>query len=402
MKVLVVSNLFPPDYIGGLELSAQKTVIGLRERGHHVDVLTRQPPAKVSVPGDEADTYRILEFTPEISDEELKKKHPRMHGWWPLYLRLRAVRPNLPIVRDFLRDRRYDVAMFFGMHNIGPALFHPVDAKGIPVVWNMGDYFMLEQQKIEATSRLAQLNLSLFSRRWFRLFQTISYDNVSFNSHFLEGEYRKGGFPMKRSFVVHRGIDFPVMGETEIAQPRPKQFLIACQLERHKGIHIAIEAFSRLQDHEVTLRILGDGPEPYRTEVRELARDLGLGERVVFLGKRPHAEVVAEMQSALAFINPPIWNEPFGRTSIEAMACGAPLINSDSGAIREIAIDEESALIYPKEDVGALTTRLERVLSDESLRLRLARAGADRVNREFTIAAILDKTEAVLREVIAP
>ena len=204
---------------------------------------------------------------------------------------------------------------------------------------------------------------------------------------------------MKRSFVVHRGIDFPVIELAEVDQPRPRQFLIACQLERHKGIHIAIEAFSRLPESDITLRILGDGPEPYRTEVRQLAQDLGLGDRVVFLGKRPHAEVVAEMRSALAFINPPIWNEPFGRTSIEAMACGAPLINSDSGAIREIAIDEESALIYPKEDVEALKHRLERVLGDSDLRIRLARAGIDRVQREFTIDAILDKTEAVLHEV---
>ncbi|MBX7135548.1 MAG: glycosyltransferase family 4 protein [Fimbriimonadaceae bacterium] len=399
MKVLVVSNLFPPDYIGGLELSAQKTVIGLRERGHQVDVVTRKAPPGIAIHGDEVDTYRVLTFTPEISDEELRQKHVRMHGWWPLYLRLRAVKPNLPIIREFLNGRNYDVAMFFGMHNIGPALFHPVDAKGIPVVWNMGDYFMLEQQKVEATSRLAQLNLSLFSRRWYQLFRSIRYDNVSFNSHFLESEYRKGGFPMKRSFVVHRGIDFPVIELAELDQPRPRQFLIACQLERHKGIHIAIEAFSRLSETDITLRILGDGPEPYRTEVRQLAQDLGLGERVVFLGKRPHAEVVAKMRSALAFINPPIWNEPFGRTSIEAMACGAPLINSDSGAIREIAIDEESALIYPKEDVEALTQRLERVLGDSDLRIRLARAGIDRVQREFTIDAILDKTEAVLHEV---
>ena len=52
----------------------------------------------------------------------------------------------------------------------------------------MGDYFMLEQQKVEATSRLAELNLSLFSRRWYQLFRSIRYDNVSFNSHFLESE----------------------------------------------------------------------------------------------------------------------------------------------------------------------------------------------------------------------
>lgn len=127
-----------------------------------------------------------------------------------------------------------------------------------------------------------------------------------------------------------------------------------------------------------------------------------MADRIELLGRRPHAEVVAQMKSALAFINPPIWNEPFGRTSIEAMACGAPLINSDSGAIREIAIDEESALIYPKEDVGALVQRMTRVLDDPDLRHRLALAGIRRVQEEFTIDAVLDKTERVLREVVTP
>lgn len=402
MRILVVSNLFPPDYIGGLELSAQKTVLGLRQRGHHVDVLTRRPPSPDLIPPEETDTYRLLEFTPEISDEQLRRMNPRMHYWWPLYLRLRAVRPNLPIVRRFLAGREYDVAMFFGMHNIGPALFHPVDRAGIPVLWNMGDYFMLEQQEEERRSLLSRLNLDVFSRRWVRLFRSIRYDFVSFNSHFLEGEYRKRGFPMGRSFVVHRGIDFPVLGETELDQPRDRRFLIACQLERHKGIHVAVEAASRLDRDDWSMTIIGDGPEPYRTEIREMVDRLGMADRIELLGRRPHAEVVAQMKSALAFINPPIWNEPFGRTSIEAMACGAPLINSDSGAIREIAIDEESALIYPKEDVGALVQRMTRVLDDPDLRHRLALAGIRRVQEEFTIDAVLDKTERVLREVVTP
>lgn len=398
MKVLVVSNLFPPDYIGGLELSAQKTVVGLRQRGHQVDVLTRTPPSGMKVDDDES-THRILQFTPEITDEALQQMHPRMHCWWPLYLRLRSVRPNLPIVQKFLEGRQYDVAMFFGMHNIGAALFHPLDRKGIPIIWNMGDYFMLDQQKVDAPSRLAKLNLGLFSRRWYRLFASIRFDYVSFNSHYLEGAYRKAGFPMGQSFVVHRGIDFEVVSDAEIAGERPRQFLIACQLERHKGIHVAIEAFSRLGDRDCSLRILGDGPEPYRSEIHQMVEFLGLQKRIPLLGRRPHDEVVAEMRSALAFVNPPIWNEPFGRTSIEAMACGAPLINSDSGAIHEIAQDEVSALIYPKEDVGALADRMTRVLVDSDLRVRLARAGAQRVRDEFTIGAVLDKTEAMLFEV---
>lgn len=399
MRLLVVSNLYPPDYIGGLELSAQKTVEGLRERGHEVDVLTRRPPEGVQTSPDER-VHRLLTFTPEISDEELRKKHPRMHGWWPLYLRLRAPRPNLPLVRRFLEGRRYDVALFFGMHNIGPALFHPVDRAGIPVLWNMGDYFMLEQSRISADSRLARLNLSLFSRSWYRLFRTIRYDYVSFNSHFLESRYREAGFPMKHSFVIHRGIDFPVISEADLEVPREARFLIACQLERHKGIHVAIEAAARLRAREWRLRIVGDGPEPYRTEVRDRVRALDLDGRIEFLGRRPHAEVITEMKSAIAFINPPIWDEPFGRTSIEAMACGAPLINSDSGAIHEIAQDGVSALIYPKEDDGALAERMGRILDEPDLRRSLALAGAQRVREAFTIDAVLDKTEAVLQEVI--
>lgn len=399
MKVLVVSNLYPPDYIGGLELSAQKTVDGLRSRGYEVDVLTRQPPAGTDVPP-EPHVHRLLSFTPEIADEELRLKHPRMHGWWPLYLRLRAPRPNQPIVRQFLEGRSYDVAMFFGMQCIGPALFHVLDRAGIPVLWNMGDYFMLEQQKIEATSRLAQWNLSLFSRRWYRMFRSIRYDFVSFNSHFLESRYREGGFPMRHSFVIHRGIDFPVISDDELGLPREPRFLIACQLERHKGIHVAIDAASRVREKDWNLQIVGDGPEPYRTEVRQQVCELGLGDRIEFLGRRPHADVIAEMRSAIAFINPPIWDEPFGRTSIEAMACGAPLINSDSGAIREIAEDEKSALIYPKEDSIALADRMARILDDPSLRLSLACAGAQRVREAFTIDAVLDKTEAVLGDVV--
>ncbi|MBC7239486.1 MAG: glycosyltransferase, partial [Chloroflexi bacterium] len=96
----------------------------------------------------------------------------------------------------------------------------------------------------------------------------------------------------------------------------------------------------------------------------------------------------------------PKWKEQFGRVLIEAMACGVPVVGSDSGEIPHVI--GEAGLIFPEGDALLLRRCLERLQQDMAFRQDLARRGRERVLQHYTQAQIAAQTVAFYREVLAP
>ncbi len=107
------------------------------------------------------------------------------------------------------------------------------------------------------------------------------------------------------------------------------------------------------------------------------------------------------MRGATAFLSTSIWDEPFGRSNIEALGCGAPLIAADTGAIREIVGDLDCAILYPKHDSWALAEAMSTLLLNADLRQTLASRGVARVREAYSLERVLDQTEAAFDEVLA-
>jgi glycosyltransferase involved in cell wall biosynthesis len=94
----------------------------------------------------------------------------------------------------------------------------------------------------------------------------------------------------------------------------------------------------------------------------------------------------------------PNWKEQFGRVLIEAMACGVPVVGSDSGEIPNVI--GEAGLVFPEGDAEALRAALARLRDDRDLWGHLAVAGRARVLAEFTHAQVAQKTYRVYREML--
>jgi glycosyltransferase involved in cell wall biosynthesis len=94
----------------------------------------------------------------------------------------------------------------------------------------------------------------------------------------------------------------------------------------------------------------------------------------------------------------PSWDEGLGMPSMEAMACGAALVTFDNGGCRDYALDGETALVAPRRDVGALARALERMVTDASLRERLARQGQAFVTSRFDWDRATARLEELIRD----
>jgi len=158
-----------------------------------------------------------------------------------------------------------------------------------------------------------------------------------------------------------------------------------------KGLVHLLEAVAKLRtERPVTLTVVGSarpgGPA-------ETTRDrLGLQDAVRFTGPVPESELIELMQRATVVAIPSLY-EGFSLPAVEAMACGAPLVTTDAGALPEV-VGTKAGLRVKAGDVGELTAALKLVLDSPSLGEQLGRAGRRRVLDTYTWRATAERTAA--------
>ncbi|MGE3961549.1 MAG: glycosyltransferase [Dehalococcoidia bacterium] len=182
------------------------------------------------------------------------------------------------------------------------------------------------------------------------------------------------------------------------------------RLVPRKGVDNVIRSLRSIREHvpDTLLVIAGgetDEPDPESTpEIARLlgvAREEGVGEGIRFVGRRPRTQLKDWYSAADVFVTTP-WYEPFGITPVEAMACGTPVVGAQVGGIQYTVADGDTGLLVPPNDPDALAGAVTRILTDGSLRQRLAVGGIRRAGDLFTwgrVAALIDELyEAVIEE----
>lgn len=177
----------------------------------------------------------------------------------------------------------------------------------------------------------------------------------------------------------------------------PPEVLFVGRLVERKGVVHLIEALRLVPGRLV---VVGDGPE--RPRLEELARRLGMADRVDFRGKVSASELQAAYARARAFVLPAVLDargdtEGLGVVLLEAMNHATPVVASRVGGIPDIVEDGVSGLLVPPGDAAALAAALQRVLESPDLARRLGEAGRRRLHERFSWEAITARWEAVYR-----
>jgi glycosyltransferase involved in cell wall biosynthesis len=167
----------------------------------------------------------------------------------------------------------------------------------------------------------------------------------------------------------------------------------AGRLTAQKSLERALEAVAGAGG--VRLVIAGEGPD--RAQLEERARELGIAERVSFLGAQPRERVVELFRAADAAILSSSW-ENFPHTVVEALAAGTPVLAMEAGGVAEVVRDGENGLLVRAGDTAALGDAVRRFFGDDDLRKRLRGAAAGSV-AQFAPERVLGELEATLLRV---
>ncbi|MBX2991728.1 MAG: glycosyltransferase family 4 protein [Bacteroidetes bacterium] len=186
----------------------------------------------------------------------------------------------------------------------------------------------------------------------------------------------------------------PLAVDTQLFRPakahkHDRAFVIGYvgRLERAKGVDLVLRALKHLPDLCVA-RIVGGGSE--LDNLKHLASSLGISDRVEFIPTLDRSSLPGELARFDVLVLPsrstPLWKEQFGRVLIESMACGVPVLGSDSGEIPHVIGD--AGLVFKEDSLDGLVLGCERLLVNEQLRGDLGRRGRERVERLYSLEVV--------------
>jgi glycosyltransferase involved in cell wall biosynthesis len=210
------------------------------------------------------------------------------------------------------------------------------------------------------------------------------------------GVVRTKGYCGPGAVIPQFGVDPHLFFPSSSPPSGPPVIGFLARLVEEKGLSVLLDALGGLPG-EWRLHIIGKGPLEASGRLR--ADQLGIGERITWEPGVASVEIPERMRSFTLLVQPSLtrrhWKEQFGRALMEAMACGVPVVGSQSGEIPQVVGD--AGVIVPEGDPLALREAISRVLSDAELRRELALRGRQRVLDCYTHARIAEQTVLAYR-----
>ncbi len=405
MRILVVSNLYPPHYIGGYELACRDAVEALKARGHAVEVLAST--YKVTAPTTENGVHRRLKSDIELQLQGVTPSHTDL---------MNMEQHNQKLFRQVCRDFQPDVVFLWNIARISLSLIYFAQQLKIPYCcyvfddwtahWETDRWYQTHnynlRRRLGAVRRgVVRLRLHFKGLRLPPDF--VDMKDFIYSTKFLKQSALKAGKPVRDNAVIYWGIDsdkYPFVS----AKQKPLRLLFSGQVVKDKGVHTAIEALRVLHEQfgltDTTLTIAGGSVfTKEEASFRQLTAAYHLENFVRFTGMLSREDLKQVYQNHDILIFPSIWDEPFGITILEAMASGLAVVGTGTGGSGEIMKDGVNALLFPKEDAHACASQLARLIEDNSLYEQIRRQGRLSVEERFEFDRTVGQLEDILQRV---
>lgn len=266
-----------------------------------------------------------------------------------------------------------------------------------PVIWNLHD--ILTAEHFSPSHR--KIAVTLANR---------FVDHVIVNSEATREAFAACGGDVKKTSIVYNGIDvqqFHQVDEAEVQDLRNSLGLkdetlvgLFSRLTNWKGQHVLLKAIARLPNVHAMLvgGALFQDDAAYETKLRNMVEDLGITNRVHFMGFRN--DVPRLMKASNIVVHCSISPEPFGRVIVEGMLARKPVIAANAGGAREIISHDETGLFTEPGDDEGLSQAILKLTQDPEMSLQMAEAGYADAYRRFAIENIVRQVDNQIRKVI--
>lgn len=259
--------------------------------------------------------------------------------------------------------------------------------------------------KIVTTLHGTDITLIGQDRSFFSVtkFSIEASDGVTAVSKYLEKETYKTFAINKKIRVIPNFVDTKrfapgkaTCSRNKLAGPEEKIIMHTSNYRPVKNAPDVVRIFNIIQEKIPSrLYLIGDGPDASNT--LGLARELGLAERVTFLGNQDRVYQILPLADLFLL---PSASEAFGLAALEALSCGVPVVGSIVGGLPELIFDGINGYLSPIGDVTGMAARSLEILASDSLHKQMADAGRRMVIEKYESNDIIDQYLAYYEEVL--
>jgi glycogen synthase len=408
---LVARSVFPLHGYGGLERHVYDLARALAQRDVDVTLITQPPADGQAWSPSSIDPAVRAEFVPYHTFPGAGRRGTTVldrSTAYPLF-GLRAGRRAL----DLVRQGKANIVHGLGASVLGYARARGRGAATAPLVLNPQG---LEEFGATDPSRAPLKRAVYLPLRKSVLICAAAADAVIATDRSLEPVVlRHLGIPRERMRTIPNALDLrtlDAMTDPEMVgelrdrhalAPGERILLSVGRLEASKGFHVLLRAMAAVRDHGALegrpWRWVALGEGPYRPMLEMVVEELGLQERVHFLGRVPDQEMHAWHELSTLFLHPTLY-EGSSLVTLEAMAHRRAVIASAAGGIPDKVRPGENGWLVPPGDASALAAAISGAVGDPARLAHYGLAGRRIVEREFSWTAAGDATVALYRELL--
>lgn len=432
MRILILSNLYPPHELGGYGQLCQEVAIALADRGHYVHILTSRyrnsnlRNADDSNIGPASPPNRQLDITRTLYLQSDIQHYQPLH-----FLRHfeREEEHNLAALSLLVKTMQPDVIFVWGMWNLSPQL--PMRAEQLlpgQVAYYICSYWPKDpdihlaywnQPTQKLATAFIKKGLNQFAQRKLNKYDyppKLKMENTACVSRYVRDTLVNSGLLPHSSKVIYNGGDFTPFcrdvpskdsedsSAASAENQTPLRLLYFGRLIADKGVHTAFEALALLrkdgQANQLRLTVLGNGRDDYMSDLRRFAVENDIDHLIHFVEGVPRNVVPDWLKKHDVFLFTSVWAEPLARSVMEAMMAGLLVIGSAVGGQTEMMTDGENALTFQAEDSVGLAAQIKLALADPASRERMARNGQQMVATRFTQKRMIDEMESWLESLL--
>jgi len=427
VRILILTNLYPPHHAGTYDFRCESVARALRQRRHEVRVLTSNHGLRAEQRG--TDTERRLRLNGVYG-------HPRITR----VLDLKELEfHNHTVLNETISEFRPDLLYVWSLHGLSKSLIFTFELYPFPVVYDVADHWLAgelrtdpwlefwNREKLPFADRALRSSLELSTQRdkWDEVAPTrpsksikrlpmlfdqgadsvepnsisvFDFKGMYFCSLALRERALKAGFYVKDSEVLHPFIQVDAFqGGVKPAAVPARRLLVFSDLRQGSGVLTALRAFLELRksDSQVTMTVAGRGESDYIAKLKSYVVQNELSVEFEMISD-PIKEMPAVFAQHDILLHTAETDDYFTVAPLEGMAAGLPVVATRFGTTGEFFRHGENAITYAPGDGNDLAARIYELQSAPELRESIARTGQAEVLAQFNETTVMDRIEQYL------
>lgn len=422
MRILLLTNLYPPHVLGGAEIVARDYAVELQKLGHDVTVLTST--YGLSHAEQDKHIWRTLHYTPSARFDRNRPALRQLHLLTDYY-RYFHYSPNVKELHRAIAELQPDVIYVWEITGIGlNTMLQALNQVHIPIVFHLESYWL--HYALSPQTEQTQLRTRWLKKLLIGSVPSLTYASMIAASKVVKQEYAEAGCDAARIEVIYNGIDArflntpsqndrtsdahegdrkdsPTLASVSV---KDTQLIYVGRLCVEKGVMVILKALDLLVHEQgrshFHLNIFGVGDEAYIKELHSFIQAKQLDTLTTFHGKVAQDELMRGYDQSDIMLIPSIWKEPFGLVVAEGMARGLPVITSNLGGPAEIVTHDIDGLLLEPGDERALAAAIRQLSENPAKCQQLAQAARETVRNRFLIETNAQRVEQHLQRALQP